>query len=95
MLKPLIKKTKEKKEDFKLVRVDEKDVKKGQKKESKRGKFVFKRVDEADGFSRVAGKLRKIADDLEAANYSEEARLEAIRALMPLVGKMRAGISVN
>lgn len=57
---------------------------------------TYRAVDEeGDDFSEVAGELRAIADNLENADYSEESRLEAIKAVMPLVGKMRKGISVN
>lgn len=53
-------------------------------------------IDEAgDDFSNVAETLRGVADNLEESDYSEEARLEAIKSLMPLVGQLRAGISVN
>lgn len=57
---------------------------------------TYRAVDEeGDDFSAVAGELRAIADNLENEDYSEESRLEAIKAVMPLVGKMRKGISVN
>ena len=57
---------------------------------------TYKPVDEAgDDFTEVSETLRGVADSLEEADYSEESRLEAIKSLMPLVGKMRAGISVN
>lgn len=57
---------------------------------------TYRAIDEeGEDFSAIAGELRAIADNLENEDYSEESRLEAIKAVMPLVGKMRKGISVN
>lgn len=67
---------------------------------SKRRKFAGTKyaVDESDNSGKFAGisqTLREVADNLENDEFSEDARINAIKAIMPLIGKMRAGIQVN
>ena len=56
-------------------------------------------VDEAeytkDEYQAMADELRRIADDLEDGDFDDATRLQAIRDLMPNVGKLRAGITTN
>lgn len=66
---------------------------------SKRRRFSGKNyiVDEAESnkFDDVVDTLRNVADNLESEKFSEESRIEAIKSIMPLIGRMRAGIAIN
>ena len=62
-------------------------------------KIANRPVDEAEytkeEYQAMADELRRVADDLEDGDFDDTSRLQAIRDLMPNVGKLRAGISVN